>query len=287
MGARSETVGDAIGRHYPVLSGKLRDAADYVVQNPLDVASRSLRSVAAEAAVSPATFSRLARQIGFDSYEAMREASRTEIGQQTQAFSEKARRLQAENSDGVRHFFDRQAEACVANIDATSRLVSRERMDEAARTLGRARRVIVVGGRSSAGLADYFCYMGSWLSADWRRADVPSAGIGQALVDAGPKDVVFVIVKAPFTPRSLHAAESASAKGAIVMVVTDSHTCPALSHATHGFILPSESPQFFSSYASTVVFLEALIGMQVAQGGKPVQTRIRELEKQNRDLDRK
>lgn len=287
MAATPETVGDAIGRHYPVLTGKLRDAADYVVRNPLDVASRSLRSVAAQAAVSPATFSRLARQIGFASYEAMREASRTEIGQQTQVFSEKARRLQVENQDTIPHFLDRQAEACIANIDAISKGIPRERMDDAARALRQARRVIVVGGRSSAGLADYFCYMGNWLSADWRRADIPSAGIGQALVDIGPEDVVFVIVKAPFTPRSLHAAESASAKGATVIVVTDSHTCPALTHATHGFILPSESPQFFSSYASTVVFLETLIGMQVAHGGKPVQTRIRELEKQNRDLDRK
>jgi DNA-binding MurR/RpiR family transcriptional regulator len=285
MTAPPATVQDAISENYDGLSAALRAAADYVARHPLDVATRSLRTVASDASMSPATLSRLARQLGFEGYEALREASRAEIGQQAGLLSRKARELQASHDARTADFLDTQTQACLTNLSTLTRFVPRDAIEAAVQALEDARRVIVLGGRSSAGLADYLCYMANWLSPDWRRADIPSASIGQALVDVAPGDVVLVIVKAPFTPRSLKAAELASKAGATVMAITDSHACPTLGHAEHRFILPSDSPQFFPSYAATVVFLEALIGILVARGGDRVQTRIGKLEEQNHALD--
>ena len=54
---------DRIAESYTDLSAKLKDAADFVVANQMDVAARSLRSVSAASGVSPATLSRLARSL--------------------------------------------------------------------------------------------------------------------------------------------------------------------------------------------------------------------------------
>ena len=53
------SIEDRISAQYGELSTKLRTAADYVAAHPVEVATRSLRSVAQSSGVSPATFSRL------------------------------------------------------------------------------------------------------------------------------------------------------------------------------------------------------------------------------------
>ncbi|NHX27941.1 hypothetical protein HA397_28795, partial [Escherichia coli] len=51
------TIQEKIAAEYEGLSAKLRDAADFVAENPLDVATRSLRSISASSGLAPATFS--------------------------------------------------------------------------------------------------------------------------------------------------------------------------------------------------------------------------------------
>ena len=63
-------------------------------------------------------------------------------------------------------------------------------------------------------------------------------------------------------------------------MITDSHSSPALEFADHGFIVPTESPQFFSSYASTLVLIETIVTMLLARAGDDAEDMIREAENQ-------
>jgi hypothetical protein len=67
----------AITANYADLSETLRTAADYLADNQLEIATRSLRAIAAASGVSPASYTRLARAIGFTDYEALREQARS------------------------------------------------------------------------------------------------------------------------------------------------------------------------------------------------------------------
>ena len=55
---------DRVAAGYAGLSPQLRRAADFVAANGQEVATRSLRQVAAAAGVTPPTLSRLARALG-------------------------------------------------------------------------------------------------------------------------------------------------------------------------------------------------------------------------------
>ncbi|MFC2970139.1 MurR/RpiR family transcriptional regulator [Acidimangrovimonas pyrenivorans] len=280
------SITDRIAAEYGGLSAKLREAADYVAAHPLDVASRSLRAVSASSGLAPVTFSRLARALGFDSYEELRELSRDAVGQSYESFSDKAGRLQAEAADGAGPpFLARQAAACVANIEGLSQQIDQDRLEEAVDRLHRARQVVLFGGFSSSGIAEYMAYMGSFFSANWSIAGRVGTALSTAMVDIGPEDALIVITKPPFARRAIMAAQMAAKQGAYVVAITDTHTCPALKHASAGFILSSESPQFFSSYAATLVLIETMIGMLVARGGRKAQARIGEVEARNRLLD--
>lgn len=279
----SARIEDRIADAYADLSAKLKDAADYVMANQVDVAARSLRSISAASGVSPATLSRLARTLGFESYEEMRELCRDAVGGRAMSFSERAERLKLDGEEDAT-ILQRQSGACIGNITDMVETMDRQRLDEVVDALAQARNVVLFGALSSTGIAEYMAYLANYFCTNWTLAGRMGASLGAALSSLEESDVFIIVTKTPYASRAVHAAEMARLAGACTLVLTDSHTCPALQHATYSFIIPSDSPQFFSSYAATLVLMETIIAMLVARSGKDASQRIRDVEARNRRL---
>ena len=273
-----------IAAQYAHLSSKLRDAADFVATNPVEVATRSLRSISGSSGLAPATFSRLARALGFESYEEMRELSRVAVGRQYTSFSERVSRLQAEDRATDTPFLMRQAQACIENIGALSWMIDQGRLEQAVAHLHAAQRKVLFGAFGSTGIVEYFAYLGNYFSPGWQVAGRSGASISTAVAELDERDALVVITKPPFARRAVMAAEMGHEQGAYVIVITDTHACPALANADAGFILATDSPQFFSSYSATVVLIETMIGMLVSRAGDNARSRIQEVEDRNRRL---
>ncbi|MCW8843384.1 MAG: MurR/RpiR family transcriptional regulator [Rhodobacteraceae bacterium] len=278
----SARIEDRISDSYSDLSAKLKEAADYVVAHQVDVAARSLRSVSAASGVSPATLSRLARMLGFETYEEMREMCRNAVGGRAMSFSERAERLKRDQ-DGAT-VLERQSSACVGNITDMAETLDRARLEATVEALAKARNVVLFGALSSTGIVEYMAYLANYFCTNWSLAGRMGASLGATLSSLDETDVLLIVTKAPYASRAVHAADLAREAGAKIVVLTDSHTCPALQHATFSFILPSDSPQFFSSYAATLVLVETVIAMLVARSGEDADQRIRDVEARNRRL---
>lgn len=275
-----------IAETYPALSEALRQAADFVAENTLDVATRSLRAVAADSGVSPATFSRLARALGYPSYAALRDQARAELGRREERFSAKARQLRLDAAQpGAQPLLMRQTAACLANIGALTAETELERLEEAADRLAEARKVVLVASLGSAGIADYFAYMTSWFAEGWTVAGRNGVTLASALARLSAEDVVVVISKAPYARRTVRAAKRAASHGATVIALTDSHAFPGAGDADYVFIQRAESPQFFSSYVASVALIETIVGMLVARAGPDAEARIQEIADENRRLE--
>lgn len=276
-------VEDRISEKYADLSAKLQAAADYVVENPTDVATRSLRAVSAASGVSPATLSRLARTLEFENYEDMRELLRGAIESRGGSFAERAERLKRLGDSG-QSMLERQTSACVMNISAMTERIDRARLKGAVDALERARKVVLFGAFSSTGVVEYMAYLANFFNPNWMLADRMGASLGATLNELGENDVVLIVTKSPYTRRAVLAAEMVQAAGVQVIVVTDSHACPANKYAHYSFIVPSDSPQFFSSYAATIVLLETMIAMLVARSDAATSQKIRDIEARNSSL---
>ncbi|MBY6122274.1 MurR/RpiR family transcriptional regulator [Mameliella alba] len=272
-----------IAHRYGGLSHKLREAADYVIAHPVEVATRSLRSVSAASAVSPATFSRLARALDFTSYEELRELSRQAIGDQVVSFAEKATQLQTPGEEDA-SMLDRQAGACMSNIASLAQGIDRERLQEAVDALARARRVTVFGAFASHGIAEHLAYLANYFQSDWTVLSRAGSALSAAIGLLQPGDVFLVITKTPYARRAVFATQMARESGATTIVLTDTHASPALMHADLGFCVPSDSPQFFSSYVATLALMETLVAMLVAQSEDDIGEKIRLVEERNRRL---
>lgn len=278
---RVESLQDRIAATYPKLSVKLRIAANHVADNPLDIATRSLRSVATNSGVSPSTFSRLARALGYESYENMREEGRRSVERRVSTFSQRAANLRASAvSKGGLDILKHQAAACISNIETLCGEIDGAALEKAIHTLHAAHSVLLVGSMSSSGPIDYFGYMAQWFKPNWRVAGRNETELPALLSRMGSGDAVFAIAKAPHAQRTISALRNAHERKVPTVVVTDSPTSPALQYASHAFIASVESPQFFSSYAATLVLIESIISMLIVRSGPEAEELIRATEDQ-------
>lgn len=282
---QTATIEERISRNYAGLSDKLQIAADFVAENPLDIATRSLRAVASTSGVSPATLSRLARALGYEDYEQMREDGRAAMGRRMASFSERAQAIRAGHAktDG-RVLLNRQATACIANIELLERDMSGHRLEAAVDSLHQAERILLVGSLGSSGFVDYFSYLAHWFEDKWFVAGRNGTTLAGALARLGPGDAVLAVTKSPYARRTVSALKSAGAKGVSAIAITDSHTSPALEFADHAFIVPTDSPHFFSSYVATVVLIETIVTMLLTRAGAEAENMIRDAETQIHDL---
>lgn len=277
------SIQDRIAARYSDLSAQLQRAADYIASNPIDVASRSLRAISAASNLPPATYSRLARALDFDSYEEIRELCRQAVGQRVDTFSEKAIKL-GEGEVSAAAVMQRQTAAVITNIQRLNAQVDPERVERAADALQQARRVVLFGAYGSTGIVEYLAYLAHYCMTNWVYAGRMGASLGASMVDLGPQDAFLVVTKAPYARRAIAAAQMAQDQGACTIVITDNHACPALKYADFPFIVPTDSPQFFSSYTATLALLESLMAVLVSRDPQATSQRIRDVEQRNGGL---
>ncbi|WP_380057402.1 MurR/RpiR family transcriptional regulator [Falsihalocynthiibacter sp. SS001] len=263
-----------LASEYQALSTKLRLAADYVVDHPVDIATRSLRTISKDASLSPATFSRMSRALGYSNYEELRDVMRASIGQKKGSFTDRVDRLQQEHGQGQQDFLTSHFLACSDNLQSLGDSIDRRSLEQAVEHLHKARHVLVVGALGSTGIAEHMNYMANFISDKWYLVGRMGASLASGLVGISDQDVIIIMTKPPFARQSIAAATEAREQGAYVIVITDTHSCPALAHANVSFIVPTDSSHFFSSYAATLALTETMIGMLASRGGSAARDRI-------------
>jgi len=207
---------------YASLSVKLKEAADFVVANPIDVATRSLRAISKEANLSPATFSRMSNSLGYDNYEDLRDVLRAGIEHRSKSFSHRVEALQQRHIDGDQDFLHQHTMDCSANVQELGATISTTTIDTSVERLHNARRVLVLGGLGSTGVAEYLVYMASFIADNWSMASRMGASLASGLVGMSKSDVLIVVTKPPFARNSIVAAQEAHRTGAFVKVRSSS-----------------------------------------------------------------
>ncbi len=273
---------------YEPLSPQLKQAARYISENIELVATHSLRHVAETGGLSPPTLSRLARALGFDSYEELREMSRQDLTSRKQSFGEKAAALQTYRRDGEMigkgAFVVAQAAFAIENIQLLVDGIDTDHLTSAAGELSNARNVYLAGFQSSRAFVSYLEYIATMAFDNWHVLDLNHGSASRQLLTMNENDVVISLLISPYTRRAVDLVEAAANTGAKLISVTDSVHSPICGYANYSFLTSTESPNFFASYVAPLVFLESLIGMVVRRSGEMAQERVAAVEQLNYDL---
>lgn len=275
-----DVVLDRLGTLYPELSPQLRVAAKYVLDAPAEVAINSMRGIAASARVGPSTMLRLARRLGFPTYEDFRrpfqEATRSSHG----SFADRAawlRSLAGEAREG--DVLTSMAEAAISNIESSFGMIESESLARAADIIRKARTAYVFSGGGLIPIARYFHAVTRMILPSCRFVDGVAGFDADLLMHAGPDDAMLVISCAPYADSTVRGARLAHGRGVKVVAFTDSRASPLAQAAEEVILAPTQSPQFFPSQTAMVALLETLIASIVARSDKEMIGKIDEIER--------
>jgi DNA-binding MurR/RpiR family transcriptional regulator len=240
-------------------SASHRSIADYLMRNPMRGTALKIEEMAEGCKVSTATISRFARDIGFNSYGAMRSALAETLHTAMQPV-EKLRtsiaRRKVSQSAG-----EASMEYARSNLAATQGAHSPQVLDEVALKVSGARTVYVLGLGMSSSLAAMltlhlqpFCQHVVEMAA----AGGTEVAAGQ-LVHLRRGDVLVVFSFPRYSSDVMRLAQFARSQRATVVAITDNPSAPMVSLSDHVLYASAAHGVLPSSMVAAVSVIEALV----------------------------
>jgi DNA-binding MurR/RpiR family transcriptional regulator len=250
------------------MPAQLQAGARYVLDRPRDVALLSMREQARQAGVQPATMTRLAKRLGMDGYDDVRELYAAAVREGDLGFAGKAGvQVVSQKLKGDKALAADMLKSIGKQIDLLATPASLERLVAAARTLASARRIFCLGLRSSHSVAWHLHYVLTLVGDRSIHIDGIAATGADALARATSRDVLLVASVMPYTRLTIELAEYAVEQGITVVAITDSEVAPLAQIARHAVIVPTDSPSFFHAMSPAFAVAEVLGAVIAGRGG--------------------
>lgn len=256
---------DHLRKVYPALSPQFQNAARYLLNQPRNVPILSMRKIAADAGVQPATLVRLAQHLGYSGWQDLRELFVNAVHGSAQLYAERARKV-----IGTGKTARLQAEILAAqfkNLEHTS-AQNTQSLPVAAELLTRAANVYIAGFRASYPIAFGFHYVYRLFRRTTSLIRGEAGTLELELRSLTAKDAVLLISFAPYSQEITQIARAAHAAGCKVVALTDSTVSPVALDADCTLVFSTESPSFFPSTAAATALTEALLEQLLAKKGK-------------------
>jgi DNA-binding MurR/RpiR family transcriptional regulator len=255
----------------PSLPTRLQQVGRFVAANDYDATTRSMRELAAVAGADPASFTRLAKALGYSGWDELR-AALTEARRppQSSPFSGRAKAgRQGPNADVALVADKLEAEAAgLARISAGS-------VAGAAPALHAADRIWIAGFRSCRSVAELLNYQLRLFRPD---AVQLVGGAGPEDLDLGAfsaGDAVVVIGFAPYSTASVLSARAAHRARATLIAIADTRAAPMAEGADHLLLFEAAaSPGFFPSLTGAIAIAQSLAAVTFTLGGAPAKRRL-------------
>ncbi len=262
------------------LTPELQKAAKFMLENPEEVGLNSMRKVAQEAGVKPATVSRLSKTLGFDEYESLREPFRQRLRKFEPRFASRLQDVQRRSVGDSKAVYEELRAQEIANVEATLSDENYAALMDAAETIHRSRRVYVLGLRGAYAPAFLFYYAYQLFQENSRLVDTRAGIFADQLRGISDQDSLLVVSFPPYTQLTIDAVNYAADAGAKIVAITDSVVSPAATAAGHTIITPNRSASFYHSFTGALAAMQALITLLVAKKGGDAIKIVSEAERQ-------
>lgn len=260
----------ALGESDVQLGQKSREILGKLLDTPEKVAMSSISELATEFSVSPSTFTRLAKNLGYQGFNAFQGVFRESLAIGTGYFY----------SQQAHHLFEDDAVAqsdqtlvqitqdTVQNLNLSLRQLDNETFEQTAQLLATAPRVRLYAERQFYALTAFLGYGLSLVRKDVSLLDTQRMGLVSTLNELSERDVLLVVSCEPYTRTVIEVAQAARSCGVKIVALTDYRASPLASVATHSFFIPHKSSFISNSMGAHIVFAEALVNRVAACLGK-------------------
>lgn len=245
------------------LPKRLRQCADYIVQNTDKIAFSTVVEISEAASVHPSAVMRFCQVLGFGGYSDMQKMVRRNIHPKMPDYSERIQNLRESGDDSPTAILAEFVEAGRQSLEQLSGTVNEASLEQAVETLTGAQLIHIMGLRRAYPVASYLSYA-------FEKLNIPSVlhGGGGRLTHSEAMrkgDVLIAITFAPYSPETVALADEAARRGLPVIVMSDT---PALPMKATSFVPLIVSEIDFGAFRSLSATLSLAIALAVATGAR-------------------
>jgi DNA-binding MurR/RpiR family transcriptional regulator len=237
------------------LTPKRQEILRPILEHPRGFVLLSVRAMAKRLKTDPATIVRIVRVLGFSSFRDFQK----HLHDLSIAFATSADTMQAADSNGgklscIADSIDRD----LKNVQALKNSLDAERLNDLAKRLYSARRIVILAGDLAASLADYLEYQTSLLGLPVFSA-TSTGRIGHLTRSLTKDDLVIAISFRRGLRQTVDGASKAREREAYCVAITDTFLSPLAKIANETFLAGIETASFGASYAAPVALVNALL----------------------------
>ena len=246
-----------IQERMPTLSKGQRRVAQFILDAYDKAAFMTASRLGETVQVSESTVVRFAAELGCGGYPNMQRALQEMVRSKLTSIQ----RIEVANDRlSGQDVLSTVMQADMELIRATLAEVDQERFSRAVDAILPARRIYILGLRSSAALADFLGFYFQMIFDNVQVVHTSSSGeIFEQLLRVGPEDVVIGLSFPRYSSRTVQALRFARDRGAGVVALTDSETSPLAETATELLLAQSDMASFVDSLVAPLSLVNALI----------------------------
>ena len=253
----SENFQAKIEEIYGSLSKGHKKIADYIKANYEKASFMTASSLGKVGGVSESTVVRFASNIGFDGYPELQKHLQEMV--KSHLTSVQRMEVSASRFEGD-DFIGNAFAADIEMIKATRDGVSREAFDKSVEAITNARKIYILGVRSSAAIASFAAFYFRYLSENVVLIDTSSSSeLFEQMFRINSEDVCIAISFPRYSNQTVKALSFAKDRGATIISITDGEMSPIAPYATHLLVAKSNMVSFVDSLVAPLSLINALI----------------------------
>lgn len=250
--------------------------ANYITEHYDKAAYMTAAKLGSIVKVSESTVVRFAIELGFDGYPELQQALQEMVRTRLTSFQ----RMEVTNDrigDG-----DVLSKVLLADADKlrhTLDTINREDFDSAVEKIVNAKRIYIMGVRSSASLAGFLNYNLRMIFDDVKVVETTSGSeVFEEIMGIGSDDVMIAISFPRYSKRIINAVDYAKHAGADVIAITDSNMSPIAHEADCCLTAQSDMASFVDSLVAPLSIINAIIVAVSRKKKDELAVRLRRLE---------
>lgn len=261
---------------YPTLSKGHKKIADFIKSNYEKASFMTAASLGKAVGVSESTVVRFASNIGFDGYPELQKY----LQEAVKSHLTSVQRMDvAASRYGGDDFVDRAFMTDIEMIKQTRDSISREAFSKSAEAINKAKKIYILGVRSSAALASFAAFYLRFLYENVVLIDTSaSSELFEQMFRISEDDVCIAISFPRYSSQTVKALSFAKSRGATIISITDGEMSPIAPYATHLLVAKSSMVSFVDSLVAPLSVINALIAASAREKRDDVYNDFKALE---------
>ena len=261
---------------YPTLSKGHKKIADFIKSNYEKASFMTAASLGKAVGVSESTVVRFASNIGFDGYPELQKY----LQEAVKSHLTSVQRMDvAASRYGGDDFVDRAFMTDIEMIKQTRDSISREAFSKSAEAINKAKKIYILGVRSSAALASFTAFYLRFLYENVVLIDTSaSSELFEQMFRISEDDVCIAISFPRYSNQTVKALSFAKSRGATIISITDGEMSPIAPYATHLLVAKSSMVSFVDSLVAPLSVINALIAASAREKRDDVYNDFKALE---------